>query len=382
MKKTISRISLALAVCLFASANGAHAVEEVMKPYRGGRSLGMGGLTFTTGLYDEALFGNPAMQLQAPETKIIPFHITAETNVNFLGDIDDVSKVRSASGSAILATIGEKNLAGRNEHARFTLLLPGLYWKDFFGEGTSFSFALLVNTQTNIMLRSNTDVEFQALVDAGPAFGIGYAFKNLGLDVGANLRVLYRLGADRTLTASNLLGGQKLSFSSLGGQGVGADFDLGSMYTLPFSSAFFQKIQFGLSGNNLLQSRYKTANNLIGTVNSPPNVGNDRTLNVGIRTSLPDFWILSETFFAFEGQNIGTTYKLASAMKKLHFGAETRLSPTFSVRSGFNQGYVTGGVGINLPVVKIDIATYGEELGSNTGQQEDRRVVFSLRTEI
>ena len=69
-------------------------------------------------------------------------------------------------------------------------------------------------------------------------------------------------------------------------------------------------------------------------------------------------------------------------MKRTHLGAETKLTRIFSIRAGLNQGYLTAGLGIDLPVVKVDLATYGEELGGNAGVLEDRRLMFRLALEL
>ena len=39
---------------------GFAAINELSKNYKGFRSIGMGGILYTTGNYSEALFGNPA----------------------------------------------------------------------------------------------------------------------------------------------------------------------------------------------------------------------------------------------------------------------------------------------------------------------------------
>lgn len=376
------RNGILLILALAFASTPAWALEEIMKNYRGIRSLGMGGVVTTTGRYDEALFGNPATQLEDETWKLSILSLTAETNTNFISDVNKVKDVQNASGSGTLQTISDKALAGRNEHTRLTLLVPGFYSPHFFGDDASFAFGLLVNSQTNIMLRSNADVDAQAIVDAGPNFGFGHKFLDGNLDVGINLHILYRLASDRSLKATDFLAGSKISLSSIGGQGIGVDGDLGGYYKLPFEPPFFKKVSVGLSLNNLLRSRYQVAGkNLLKSVTSAP-PENDRTASVGTRMDLPDLLFLTDTLAAIEIQDIGATRRQASFWKKFHLGAETHLTSILAFRAGFNQGYPGAGVGIDLPVLKIDVATYGEELGSNAGQLEDRRVALRLAFEI
>lgn len=381
----MKRILLALvAVGVLFTSPKASALEELFRNYRGARALGMGGVAYTTGIYDESLFANPATQLLAPAWKISLLNLTGELNDNMLSDLNDVLDVTNASGADVLAQIGQKELAGKAEHYRVTVI-PGFYSPSFFGENTSFGFGILVNNQTNLMLRAHTDIEMQAVLDAGPAMGVAHRFTDLGLNVGVNLRAIYRAAADRTLRATDFTSGTaKLDLKTIGTQGVGIDGDFGVLYTLPVPLFMFKQVLIGASLNNFLASEYQTfGKDLISTIRGGAPPRNDRTINAGVRFDLPDLFVFSNSLFAFEFQNVGHTRKMAGFYKKLHLGAETTLlAKWFSFRAGLNQGYLTGGVGFDLPIVNINIATYGEELGSNAGQLEDRRVLLNLEFAI
>jgi len=53
--------------------------------------------------------------------------------------------------------------------------------------------------------------------------------------------------------------------------------------------------------------------------------------------------------------------------KKVHVGGEYQ-TKMLSLRGGFNSGYPSFGVGLNLWLVKLDYAFYGDELGMYAGQ--------------
>ena len=374
-------LTLSLLALLLTSQ--AFATEEVMRIYKGVRSLGMGGVVTTTGRYDESFFGNPATQLEDESWKLSILSVTAEANTHFLSDASKVSAVKSAGGTDAIQKISDSGLVGKNEHTRLTIIAPGFYSPHFFGENTSLAFGLLVDEQTDLMLRGNADVDAQALVDIGPNFGVAHKFLDGALDVGVNGHLLYRLSGDPTLNATSFLAGQKLSLNSVAGQGIGVDFDLGAYYKLPWAIPFFKKVSVGGSLNNMLQSTYRVAGSTVikSIVGSP--FGNDRTASLGVRADLPDFLLTSDSLVAIEFQDIGTTRRLSSFWKKLHMGAETHLLvKLLSVRAGFNEGYVAAGVGLDLPLFKFDVATYGEELGANTGQIEDRRIIARISLDI
>ncbi len=372
-----------LALFIVSQATQAFATEEVMRIYKGVRSLGMGGVVTTTGRYDEALFANPATQIEAEAWKLSILSITGEVNTNFISDASKVSAVKSSSGSGAIQKIADSGLVGRNEHTRVSIIAPGFYSPHFFGENTGLAFGLLIDEQTDLMLRGNSDVDAQALVDIGPNVGVAHKFLDGALNVGMNAHVLYRLSGDPTLSSTAFLAGQKVTLNSVAGQGIGVDFDLGAYYKLPWALPFFKKVSVGGSLNSLMQSTYRVAGKTIVKAVTTSPFGNDRTGSLGVRADLPDFLVTSDSLFAIEFQDIGTTRRLASFWKKLHLGGETHLLvKMLSVRAGFNEGYISGGLGLDLPLFKFDVATYGEELGANTGRIEDRRFIARISFDI
>jgi hypothetical protein len=54
--------------------------------------------------------------------------------------------------------------------------------------------------------------------------------------------------------------------------------------------------------------------------------------------------------------------------KKLHFGAEARI-PGLALRTGLNQGYPTFGASVMVPVLSLNYAFYGRELGEFPGAE-------------
>lgn len=376
MKKTLLSFGL-IFLAVLASPNS-HALEEINRTYRGVRSLGMGGVVTTTGVYDEALFNNPATALEAEAWKISIINVTAEVNDNVLTDRSTVLDAAKTSGSEIITTLNK--LIGRNEHVRATVL-PGFYSPKLFGEDTGFAFGILANVRTNLMLRSTLDLDNQTFADIGPAIGLAHRFLDKTLTLGVNVRGIYRLGSDSSLRATSFLEGSKLSISNFAGQGFGVDGDIGAFYR--FKQDFWGfRPSLGLSVNNVVKSTYRIAGQEVikAITTSPP--ANDRTVAVGARIDTPDLFIFSKTKLAVEMQNLGNLSVQASTYKRIHLGLETNLTRFFALRGGVNQGYWTAGLGIDLPILKLDFASYGEEIGANTGQIEDRRYVARICIDI
>lgn len=66
--------------------------------------------------------------------------------------------------------------------------------------------------------------------------------------------------------------------------------------------------------------------------------------------------------------DVRNTFDGGSLGNKLHLGAEIAL-PVLSVRAGFNQGYGSFGASLSIPVITIDYAVYGRELGAFPGDE-------------
>lgn len=380
MKKTKFKL-LFLSVTILTSFN-AFAINEYVRHYRGVRSVGMGGSLFTTGVYEEALFGNPAMHTQAHTWKVSIINVTGEVNSNMVDDVSKFSKVSSAGGSDIFSKVADAGIVGRNEHVRISNV-TGFYLPKFFSDNTAFAFGILVNSQTNVLMHNTIELDIMSINDFGPAFGVARKFMDGNLSIGVNVRGIYRIGADKLFKASDFLGGKKLSVKDIGGQGMGLDGDIGGYYKFPWEFSFM-KVSAGATIQNVAASNYDFAfKTLIKSI--PPDArppANERNLNLGARVDFSDFVILHENKVALEVHQIGPSKKRMTVWKRVHMGGETKLFNLLFVRGGFNQGYYTAGLGILLPLLKFEVATYGEEIGTNAGMLEDRRYLARIALEI
>lgn len=375
--KNKSSAAIALLTLLIAySPTRSHAVEEQPRNYRGIRSAGMGGLITTTGNYGEALFGNPARLSEVDDSKLTLLEVLAEINSNLMSDSAALGNLRAASGPDTIANASQ--IIGRNEHARLQLMTA--YYNPTFIGNLGFGFGLLLSTHANLGVDYTTTIDNQIIADMGPNFGFSYPFLDHALTIGLNLHLLYRVASDGMIDSLHFLTGSKLTLQNFGRQGIGVDADLGAYYHIPWEIPFM-RIAVGASINGLLKSHYNMPFQLLSNVQGAP-VNNDRVLNYGFRFDFPDWGWFTAPIFSIEMQDNGDTQKRMSFAKRTHLGTEAKLGRVFSLRLGLNQGYGTIGLGIDLPVVKLDLATYGEELAGNAGQREDRRFLFRLAFEL
>lgn len=155
------------------------------------------------------------------------------------------------------------------------------------------------------------------------------------------------------------------------GMGVGLDF--GSLYQLN------EQWNFGLLIADIFGTPIKydevTSNNIVkpattDIINPRVNVGvafRPKNLYYWKNKFLPlkNHWVLAAD--VTDITNPDEKLMGASFFKKLHLGAEYQ-TKMLALRGGFNSGYPSFGVGLNLWLLKLDYAFYGEELGMYPGQ--------------
>lgn len=360
------------------TANVASAkIEEQIKNFRGIRSSGMGGVIATTGSFAEALFGNPARLSAVDVSRWSLLDITSEINSNLISDMGTVGDLFGSSGNETISTAS--SIIGRNEHFR-AQILAGYFNPHWLGN-LGFGFALISSTQANILVNYTTDIDAQVISDAGPVVGFSYPFLNRRLLVGQTFKFLYRAGFDEHISALDFATGREFKLSTFGKQGVGIDTDLGAYYRVPWEPPFM-RVAVGATVNNLFKSHYDELESTLLSDLGPRPPNNDRTLSFGLRFDFPDTGWFRSPLVAIELQDVGSTTHHMSFMKRLHVGTENRLGRYVALRAGINQGYLTAGIGLDLPVLKLDLATYGEELSASAGEYEDRRFMFRMAFEL
>lgn len=347
----------------------ARSYNNIIRPYQSARSAAMGGVRYSTGLFDENFFGNPARMVDNPRWRLDIINLMVELNS---GSVRNVGKL-TKSGDKIenLATT-----AGTNNHVRIQTVIPAFYSPHFFSQRNAFAVGLVQSTQADIGLRKNMSLEPNVFMDIGPAVSFARKFtKDDRVAVGVTAHYVYRAATRDTFSTIDYIRGTSFkSVSDVAGEGNKIDFDLGARHNIAWKPRGWD-LQSALAVNNLVGSNYKAGIDLISGVQPAP-LKLPRTINAGLAARKGTLWGLGATTFAFEIQDIGNNDG-GSLFRLLHFGGELALKDTIFVRAGLNQGYICAGIGFDLPILKVDLATYGEEMSLNAGGQEDRR--YALR---
>lgn len=344
------------------------AYEEILTPYKSARALGMGGATISTGLYEDNFFGNPARMTQIPETRVDLFHWLVETNDETLGNVSSI--LDFAGGDTNLANITD--IAGRNSHVRFQMGFPGFYLPRIGDGPWTFAWGTFLNTQIGAALRQSNRLEPIGIAEIGTHFNLSRTFlPDNSLSIGINWHNRFKGGIDTSIGLVDVFQGLSFDSDSIFGYGVNIDGSLGAFYTLPFHPDMWD-FDIGLSINNIVSKTIQLKQPEINSsiLDAP------RSVNIGFTAYRLEAGPFMEPVISIEFLNIGQSNG-GSFFRHLHIGGEIDWS-VLRFRTGFYQGYITAGIGLETSAFQLNLATYGEELSLNTGGRQDRRFVAQL----
>ncbi len=212
----------------------------------------------------------------------------------------------------------------------------------------------------------NFDLKYFA--DYGFNIGIGFDFIPGVAKFGMVGRRITRVGTSLPIGASTMatLDGDALE-EQLKNRGTGYGLDLGWVITIP--SPVQPSLSFVWRDVGYTSFKHE------GGAQSPARVESEMIIGGAVEVSIPLISITPSFDYRYinrEDVQMG---------KKIHFGLEIAL-PLISIRAGINEGYYTAGVGLDMGLLRIDVATYGVELGEYPGQLEDRRYMAQVALEL
>ncbi|MBI4212230.1 MAG: hypothetical protein HY540_06285 [Deltaproteobacteria bacterium] len=345
--------------------------NEFPSLFRGVRPLGMGNAFLSMpGTDYSAQFYNPAaindFEKKAHFDVISP---SAESNTGIFNAIQDVVNLKNDLNSA--STDAEKT----NVFRQFTDARTG----DFHHVSTAlplfhirnkyFSAGLLTDTRATIALRDQTfsNVEVKARGDAGMIAGSAYGFLEDTLQVGSNVKVLYRAALEERVTTGDVLAqslGDTFKWSNWK-KGIGVGVDLGAKYQLPLWQEILRPT-VAISLQDIADTRFSG-----GAPKTPMSI----SAGGGIFPKLGDIEFAILVDFREINQKV-------DLLKKFHAGAEVKF-PKFagmvlSLRGGANQGYPAAGLSLDWPIVALHAAYFGEEIGEYTHAKANYRFAAQL----
>lgn len=309
----------------------------------------------------ETLYYNPAAMAGNPKFQLTYMDLALETS----GDtITAVQTSKDAFKNFNAASMNK--LMGKNfyAHAQFTptLLLP------YVGIG------FISDHQVGLFLQNRSLPEiaygFQQTNGFKAAVGIpvlGSKRRGRGaesdLRVGMGVKALWRKGGFRTLPITSLLqlsDKQSLVSKQIGDYGMGLGLDLGTQYIRKFNPRVQGSL--GVAYTDLGNTAFSGGGQAIRQ-------------NLSMGASVTTGWskLLSGTF----SSDLRNLTNRMDWRKRTHFGVALD-TPLFGIYGGLNQLFLTYGASVNLWILKVSAASYGEELGESKGDHSNRNYLFQL----
>lgn len=349
---------VAVFLCLILGwADGAHA-QERRETYNGIRALGMGGVSVATVNDETALLLNPAALGRLRDFYGTYFDPEIEIN-------NRVSPMRRQEAFSNPFTIEE--IAGVTEqnpqlpyHARMQIF-PSFVGRNF-GIGLLGRYVLdMERTDANSL-----DTFYQDDL----ALFLGYNLRLLGgrLKIGFSGKVISRLELEETLDPTENLGDAALAAAGKLREGVGVGADVGIQLTAPW--ALLPTV--GAVLRDVGGTKFDQMTNFRGPESTERPRPLTQDVDVGVSIS-PIHANEIRSQWSLEVRGLMSLPDEEDQMKRLHFGGEMNFGDVFFLRIGYHQRYLSAGFELASERFQFQLATYGEEIGTDGSPREDRR---------
>lgn len=337
---------------------------ESPRLHRSAPALGRGNTGYSAPEADDALFQNPAAIHRGSsgedplEVKRI---ILLSPLLSFSGSANELMDIGSDDVKLLKAM---RQLSGDPVH-----LGLDQYSGVRFGES---AVGLIYTNRYNLFIFKDPEnagvetVDLTGVSSTGLVVGHGIRLPSVGLRLGAMLKALQRKDSRALLSIAQV---DAIKNFNLGqyeskGQGYGADVGLVWRPDTTFG------LRLGLVVQDVGDTTYK-GNETDGV----PLLPDRQTVNAGLSFQLPGptgSMRLHLDMRDILGRQDDDVYK------RLHTGATWQTLEYLGVSAGLNQGYFTAGLLLRLPWFRMDLGTYGEEMGASSGDRPSRRYFIRL----
>lgn len=357
MKRT-SAIFIILCLLLFFSFETW--ARERRTFYTGARGLAMGGAQIATVNDETALLVNPAGlgKLRDVYGTILDPEIDLSNNLNSMNQSSSISNPYSIP--SIKDTLNASRDTYYHASAQF---FPSVVAKNF---GIGLFGKYLLDGEMNT---AGTNMDIYYRNDLAVVLGYNFRFFDGRIKLGFNAKLINRIEVDNSLIDPT----GSVDMQTIGAtEGTGLSTDLGLILTAPWAllptlSAVVRDV-----GNTTFD---KASGFRMTTTNRPNMAQQDVDVALAI---FPIHANKLRSTWTVEHRGLLTTAAETDKAKLIHGGLEFNYADIFFFRAGYNQRYYTGGFEFASERMQIQLATYGEEVGTETSPREDRRTVVKF----
>lgn len=337
--------------------------------YNGVRQMGMGGTVVTTVNDETALISNPAAlgKLRSSYLTVLDPEISGSTN--------DPGIMTKNGGSTTAFTepqdlLNKLNLSPDKHFHALGQIFPSIVTTNFgFGVHAKYRYDGEVDTTINRF-------RYNYLNDNAVIMGFNFRIFEGRIKFGVSGRIVDRVEANAEADYDTLpTTSTGLQLKDMVREGVGVAGDVGLIMTAPWSWL----PSLGAVWRDAGGTSYDLNEGFLYKTQLRPNL-TPQTVDVGFSVSP----ILGKRFRAqlsAEYRDAMTSGDETDQMRRTHLGLELNYADTLFLRGGMNQRYWTAGFEFSLMYIQLQIASFGEEVGTTDKTREDRRYMgkFAIR---
>jgi hypothetical protein len=332
--------------------------------YNGVRQMAMGGAAIAVVNDESALLLNPAGL-----GKLRDYILTVADP-----EIDVSQNIEKIVGTDVLGTmdpqavLNKLNDGNQDEHLHARAqVFPSLVVPNFgIGLFAKYSMDAEVNSET-----SKYDIDY--LNDMALVLGFNFRIWDGRIKFGFNTRFVNRAQIHDSFDDSST----DLTVNGLADEGVGIGSDLGVVLTAPWDwlptlAAVWRDV--GGTAYDVREGLF------IKTEDDRRPDHTPQSLDVALAL-FPIGGKRTRFTWTAEYQDVLTSGDETDQMRRLHTGLELNWADAAFLRAGMNQRYWTAGLELSMGNIQLQLASYGEEIGTKEKTREDRRynAKFSYR---
>jgi hypothetical protein len=337
--------------------------DERQHIYRSAYFLGRGDTGIATADGRDAIFYNPAGLAQG--TGIYKETALVSPHVEFSKNSRDLYRQLSVEGSDETETL--KKQVGKPQHLGIYNLTALVFRRAAIGA--------LVSNQTNLLVSKSVKqgglehVNANSTINQAMTFSLAERFWSETLHLGITGKYINRGQGevDASIIDAQDLG--ELNQGDLIGYGSGSGADFGMMLKFGGKKKFQATQSLGLTVENIGGTHMSSSDDAAVLTDL------EQTVNVGYATIVGT--TVSKFKFLVDYRDI-TSAAETNTIKKTHLGAELDVANFVGVCGGFNQGYPTAGLYVDIRFLRIDVGFYTQEMGELVGSYPDQRYFFRL----
>lgn len=326
-----------------------------------------------------ALHYNPAGLALVSRVDLQLFDLRVGSNRDVIDSYDNIKNLSDKS-KGIAATLneyaGKHVMAEVSNHSQITV--------PHFAVGVGYNVHADIDMQNTAYPTTQMRYTRDFSVSAGAAAAFG---KRKDLRVGGKISLVQRRGGSRTVGIDEIAGSRETLVDLFKQTGSGVAGTFGLQYRLPTTgrtevttSFVWHDIGETSFGGHMDQDRPSRINqNMVvgAAVRFPIGGRKNRRLERRYGASRST----SHLTFAFDYSHLNYGLDTEHFPKHIHLGMNLDL-PLLSLQAGLNQTSLTFGTSFDIGILRVAVATYGEELGSYAGQRRDRRYLLSVGSNL